>query len=94
MLIDKLGLVGDPLLLHIQELALQLLSLLLQVAQLVLQRSTVLVVIAVFAELSQLPVKLVHLQLLLSNLHLVLLLQAFLLLDLLLFGGTLLLKFV
>jgi len=68
--------------------------LLLQVAQLVLQRSTVLVVIAVFAELSQLPVKLVNLQLFLGDLHLVLLLQAFLLLDLLLFGGTLLLKFV
>jgi hypothetical protein len=96
LLIDQFSLVGDPSLLDTDDLSSELLSLLLHVAKLVLERTGVLVVFATTLgfEVSKLSVKLIDLQLFLSNVDLILLLKLLLLLDLLLFGGTLSFKFL
>jgi hypothetical protein len=96
LLVDQFSLVGDPSLLDADDLSSELLSLLLHVAKLVLERTGVLVVFATTLgfEVSKLSVKLIDLQLFLSNVDLILLLKLLLLLDLLLFGGTLSFKFL
>lgn len=95
LFIDEFGLVLNPKLLDVDDLYLEFISLFLHVAQLVLKRTSVLIVLASFAsEIGKFSVELINLKLLLSDINLVSLFGLFLIFDLLLFGGTLLLKLI
>lgn len=91
--------VGNPSLLDADDLGREFLSLLLHVAELVLEGTSVLIVLATTLDVKvgKLSVELINLELLLGDIHLVLLLKLLLLFDFLLLGGTLsleLLQFV
>lgn len=84
MLLDEVSLIGDPLLLYLGDLVLELVDLLLDVVLLGLERAGVLV-LPVLGQLRQLPVESVHLVLLFGDLDVALLDVCFEALDLLLF---------